>query len=51
MWLNDNLINFFSRMLATSPRKTPDIEFLIMSSHIFAVLQSAPERAERTINA
>ena len=39
MWLNDSLINFFSRVLAVSPKKTVDFEFLIMNTHIFAVLQ------------
>ena len=49
MWLNDNLINFFSRVLAASPKKTQDFEFLIMETPIFTVLKSAPDRAERTI--
>jgi Ulp1 family protease len=40
LWLNDSIINFFARVISmTLACDTPEIEFLIMTTHMFTLLR------------
>jgi len=40
LWLNDSIINFFARVISmTLACDAPEIEFLIMTTHMFTLLR------------